>query len=383
VDRSYRWMAARYARKQAKQLGEQLPGIRKADDVECVHQARVASRRLRAALRVFRDCFPKKRWKRWRKEIRRITSELGEARDRDVQIEFLVDAMNHVVDPDHYPGIIRLLVQVESDREALQPEVLEAATRLHRSGVLGEMKDHAQKALSKGKDGRKGEPPSASDYACRRARKHVLKRLVELLALEDSLGDEGDIERHHAMRIAAKRLRYTLEIVSPVYEGRLDEIIKVVKRVQTLLGDIHDCDVWVEHLDEFAESQRQGILARFGTEGPFARLVPGIQHLRDDRLRRRAATFAELVKYWRTLGADGLWQRLETLVEAAAGPVEPAEPTETPPAAPSDATGRPEPEGSGAVPAESQQTQPSHAKAEAGRAGNGHPKPAKREPLPR
>ena len=72
IDASFRLLAARYIRKQAKQLSVQLEGVRRADDVECVHQVRVASRRLQAALKMFRDCLEPGQRTRWRKEIRRI-----------------------------------------------------------------------------------------------------------------------------------------------------------------------------------------------------------------------------------------------------------------------------------------------------------------------
>ena len=53
MDSGYRLLAARYIRRQAKQLAEQFDGIRAAEDIEFVHRARVATRRLRAALRMF------------------------------------------------------------------------------------------------------------------------------------------------------------------------------------------------------------------------------------------------------------------------------------------------------------------------------------------
>ena len=59
------------------------------EDIEYVHRARVASRRLRAALAMFRDGFDAQTWKRWRKQVQRLTGGLGEARDKDVQIEFV------------------------------------------------------------------------------------------------------------------------------------------------------------------------------------------------------------------------------------------------------------------------------------------------------
>ena len=116
------------------------------------------------------------------------------------------------------------------------------------------------------------------------------------------------------MRIAAKRLRYTLEIARPVYPGRLDEAIEATKRVQSLLGDVHDCDVWAGHLDAFALEKRRRLIKLFGHAGRFARLLPGIDYLRQDRRDHRQAVFGQLVAYWAQLGQRRLWDSLRGAV---------------------------------------------------------------------
>ena len=139
MDRTYQFLAAQFIRRQAKLLAEQFDGLRGAEDVEFIHRARVASRRLRAALKMFSDCFDAKKMKRWRKQIRGITEGLGEARDRDVQIEFLCGILSDVTDKTCFSGISQLLVQLETEREQLQPAVVKATNRLEASGALEEM----------------------------------------------------------------------------------------------------------------------------------------------------------------------------------------------------------------------------------------------------
>ena len=70
-------------------FAKESDGVRAAEDIEYIHRMRVASRRLRAALPLFRSCFPAKNYARWSEEIREITRALGEARDTDVQIAYL------------------------------------------------------------------------------------------------------------------------------------------------------------------------------------------------------------------------------------------------------------------------------------------------------
>ena len=70
-DPSYRILAARSLRKQVKQLAEHLGDVRLGEDIESIHHARVASRRLRAALGMFCACWKRKQVKAWKKQIRR------------------------------------------------------------------------------------------------------------------------------------------------------------------------------------------------------------------------------------------------------------------------------------------------------------------------
>ncbi len=310
-DEGYRLLAAGYFRKQARQLVSQLEGVREAKDIEYVHRARVASRRLRAAMDLFGQWVGPKLAKRWRKEIRRVTKELGGARDKDVQIEFLCKTLARVTDPAHCVGIAHLLMQLEYQREMLQPRVIDAVARLDQSGVLAEMCQRADEVV-KGKKGREQgvRSPAVLDHVCGQ----IGARLEELLALEACLEDAAARERHHEMRIAAKRLRYTLEISRSVFPGQLEETIDAVKGLQTLLGDAHDCDVWDDHLAAFLEEEQRRLVSHFGSTRPFLRVKAGLEYLRRERSETRARLFAEAVACWQAMGADGVWERLAGLL---------------------------------------------------------------------
>jgi len=308
----HRRLAVKYIGRQARQLARQLDGVRAAEDIEFVHRARVATRRLRASLAMFGHCFAPKRVKRWRKAIRRLTGSLGDARDRDVQIELLCGTLSALNAKECFPGVAHVLVQLEHDRERLQRQVVKAVNRLEADGVLRKIRLATEDAL----DRVDSTPPCLqTPEACERIKQHVLGQLDDLLQYESSLADPEDRARHHAMRIAGKRLRYTLEISRPMCLGRLDEALETIKRVQTLLGDIHDCDVWLDHLDAFASQQRDRITAMFGHSGRFLRLQPGIEYLRKDRCDHRQTRFEELVKYWAELKGRRFWDELAGAVD--------------------------------------------------------------------
>ena len=121
VDPSYQFLACRYLRRQLDALTRELRGARKNEDIEPVHQARVASRRMRAGFRLFADCLEAKSVARWAKRIRTLTRGLGAARDKDVQIAFVERFLSTLDETDkrNRAGLKRLLLRLRQDRQAL------------------------------------------------------------------------------------------------------------------------------------------------------------------------------------------------------------------------------------------------------------------------
>ncbi len=81
--------AARVVEVRAEEVFEHSDGVLDLDDVERVHDMRVATRRLRAALEIFEACFPRKRHRKALKRVKALADALGERRDLDVEIELL------------------------------------------------------------------------------------------------------------------------------------------------------------------------------------------------------------------------------------------------------------------------------------------------------
>ena len=88
---SYGEAAARAVATRAGELAEHARGVLDTNDVERVHDMRVSTRRLRAALEVFEPCFPRKPYKRALRAVKKLADGLGERRDRDVAIRALLE----------------------------------------------------------------------------------------------------------------------------------------------------------------------------------------------------------------------------------------------------------------------------------------------------
>jgi CHAD domain-containing protein len=83
--------AAKAVEARAADLFAHSDGVLDVEDIEPLHDMRVASRRLRAVLEIFRPCFPGKRYKRALTRVKRLADALGERRDRDVALAFLAE----------------------------------------------------------------------------------------------------------------------------------------------------------------------------------------------------------------------------------------------------------------------------------------------------
>jgi len=92
----------------AAEVFDQSSGVLDLDDVERVHDMRVATRRLRAALELLEACFPPKRWRKALKRVRALADALGERRDVDVELELLGDLPDDLV-PGDRPAFVDLV----------------------------------------------------------------------------------------------------------------------------------------------------------------------------------------------------------------------------------------------------------------------------------
>lgn len=96
------------------------------------------------------------------------------------------------------------------------------------------------------------------------ARRILQARIDEVYSYDGLIADPANVTELHDMRIACKRLRYLLEIFGVAFREDLDPYLDEVKALQDLLGDIHDCDVQVPHLEEHLDwlADREGSATR-------------------------------------------------------------------------------------------------------------------------
>src|SRR3954469_2269689 len=120
-------------------------GVLDTADIERVHDMRVASRRLRAALEIFAPCFPKKLHRGVLKEVKGLADALGERRDRDVQIAEL-DRLARSLSPPARAGMGELIGVLRAEQEGANTVVAEALEEIERDRLRDRLLELVEEA---------------------------------------------------------------------------------------------------------------------------------------------------------------------------------------------------------------------------------------------
>ena len=165
------------------------------------------------------------------------------------------------------------------------------------------------------------------------AERIVRVRLDEMCGFMPQAADPREVVALHDMRIAAKRLRYILEITAPIFGDYASTAVRLTKDVQDLLGEIHDCDVQIPEvqafLDELVAEDAQQLVAAAGAaqdldpsavrkashRNDHAGLVALLVHLR----ARRELLYQRFLELWQEYERKGYRARLEYAVSERAG----------------------------------------------------------------
>jgi CHAD domain-containing protein len=193
----------------------------------------------------------------------------------------------------------RLFLRKRQRRAKLQNNVDEAMTHFAKSNFLKSLREKLQDLEDQLIVQHVTDETTPELLAL--AEVHIAERTAELFALEPSLSDETQILGHHELRIAAKHLRYSLEIFAPLFPDKLETKTAACKQVQEQLGVLHDLDVWIESLPKFVEKERARTVEFFGYAKPFESTLPGIEQLEKFCKHERCKIFQEFVNEWPNL----------------------------------------------------------------------------------
>ena len=224
------------------------PGTRTGEDIEDLHQMRVAVRRMRATLKAARPLLDAAWSDDLRAELGWLGGALGPVRDLDVLLLRLHREIASLPADEQNAGGV-LLDALERERTTARAAMLDALTTPRYVALLERLADTVRAPLPAPAPGDAAEP-ALVDLVRAEARK--LRRAVA------RAGDDPADEVLHALRIRGKRVRYTGELVAPSLRGtpagkQVKRLLSATTALQEVLGDHQDACV--------AEQRIRGLLA--------------------------------------------------------------------------------------------------------------------------
>jgi len=279
------------------------PAALDESDIEGVHDMRVAVRRIRGAIKDFSqisDQFPLRKVNR---KFKVLADSLGQVRDRDVALEALRDASDDAPDQMVKDGLGQMVQEYRAQRIAAFDDLTE-----HLSAIsLDKLKNKTERAFERSMCERDLVGVDSIEDA---GREIICDCVGRFNKYADCFYHPYAINELHRLRIAGKHLRYAMELFSEAFGEKLTPFAVQVAEMQGHLGDLHDCDLWIEDMS--------------------TRLTEGKRKKRQMNPQRSAATWllAEFTKK-RTKAyraALGLWSQWETddFVETLKSTLDPA-----------------------------------------------------------
>jgi CHAD domain-containing protein len=205
-------------------------------EIEALHKARVASRRIREALPIVGVHASPAKVEKLRRKVRHLTRYLGPIRELDVELGMI--EKRSAADDRSRSALALVRREVTARRQALRAKLK------HEEPVadLGKLLKKLEKVAR-----------SSADADHKDAWRGVLattlvRRAKRLKAALDEAGPLYAPERIHDVRIAAKKLRYSLEIAADAGQTGVKPILNTLKREQERLGHLHDLQALVKHV---------------------------------------------------------------------------------------------------------------------------------------
>jgi CHAD domain-containing protein len=208
---------------------EELGKLQASPDPDTVHDLRVAIRRCRSLAAVMEEIDPDPAWPEMRKVARKLFRGLGALRDSQVMEEWIKK-----LGPENDPLRAKLLESLELDDKKNTEQALRVAAKFDKKDWTNLERQLRQRVRI--------VPTGGLAAECL-----ALERYEEAKELHNRALRTEKAKPWHALRIGIKRFRYTLEGLLPEHYAAWSENLK---RLQDLLGDVHDLDVFSEQLED-------------------------------------------------------------------------------------------------------------------------------------
>ena len=267
-------------------------------NVNAVHDMRVAIRRLRSALLDFVQVINETPLKRVKDDLKKIADSLGTVRDHDVAIIALEEFAKDTANASILTGIEDMIGELRKKRE-------QAHSRLQKtldSIALDKLRERFSKRIEDSL--RQQElfgPASLQDVG----RAVIEARLQEFCDIGTSIYEPFADRKLHDLRIAAKRLRYSIELFTVCWGDEIAGFATELAKLQSNLGDVHDCDVWTTTLTKRLKGKDKAKTQDQTTAAAW---------LLSKYVGKRSKAYRSALELWREWTANQFTERLGTAI---------------------------------------------------------------------
>jgi CHAD domain-containing protein len=274
------------------------PGARTGEDPEELHKMRVAIRRLRASWRVFGAAFQGRHARRIRDDLDELATRLGAARDLDVQLLRIGD------DEATRKRLAPLIEAWEDRRDAARTELIEELDSPRHRRWVEAYAAFVELPATETANAPRTAPTRTTARVRDRAGSQIWAAYEHVLAY-DGLIAGADTPTLHGLRIAAKRLRYSIEFFREALAPEAADIIARITALQDHLGLLNDADVAVRMTRAFLGDSAISLAP--SSAAAVARYIAR-QEREIERLRRRVST------PWQRVSSHVLRRRLARII---------------------------------------------------------------------
>ena len=227
--------------KQLRRMKRHEAGSRTGDDIESVHQMRVATRRSRSLFNLIGEYYQAKTVARIESELRSIARALGAIRDLDV-LTLDLQEFSSTQSAELRVAMVAVIDRLDRRRRNRRKRLNSLFDSNRYARVLRRFESFSKKTGKGARRLKKREQP----HQLRHVLPLLLHERMALVKAYDSVLPAQDIETLHALRVEFKQLRYAIEFFLPVLGSPADKFLLQVKAMQNILGRISDIDVFAE-----------------------------------------------------------------------------------------------------------------------------------------
>lgn len=284
----------------------------------------LAARRLRAALEFYRSCLGRAGYREGKAEARRISRAVGARRDADVAIAAFGD-LREEIDPDLATGIDRAVASLRREQASANRALAQVThgRRMHAFRVrIEEIADSTSEddAVDRAEQFRPLETLPAE------ALELVSRRLARLRRDAAECLEADGIKAKHRMRVAAERLRYSLELTGDALGSQAHTARRAARGLQEILGEIRDCDLSIPPArnmittleDEDVATLLERARGSRDLDPVLVQAAPnraayrGLELVTVHLKTRRQMLFDRFKRLWLEQSRQGVWVALET-----------------------------------------------------------------------